>query len=231
LKVLDKGEVKLLDRMGGDGSVIAAARVSNGVDYESASKGTAKDQGLINFLIKNRHGSPFEHAAFQFYIKTPMFVRSQWHRHRMASYNEISGRYVEWGGTDAPLEFYIPEQWRVPAATNKQGSVNPSEDNPAWNPMLNMMLELWSKTAGETYADLIELGVAKEMARMVLPVNLYTQFYMTVNARALMNFLNLRAAEDAQWEIRQFALTMRDMLKDAMPMTYSAWERNDFIVP
>jgi len=211
--------------MGGDPSVIAAARVSNGASYEEASKGTDADQKLINYLVKHRHGSPFEHATFQFYIKAPLFVRSEWHRHRIASYNEISGRYVQYNP-----EFYVPAAYRKQSPNNKQGSIEVA-DYDDWQVYPQMIIESNNIDSFYRYEQLIKWGVAKEMARMVLPVNLYTQFYMTVNARSLMNFLSLRSADDAMFEIRQYSLAMQDMFKEAMPLTYNAWEANGFIAP
>lgn len=244
--VLDKGKITLLNHMGGDLSVVAAARVSNGESYEEASHGTDKDARLINYLAKHRHGTPFEHSTFQFYVKAPLFVRSEWHRHRMASYNEISGRYVEY-----EAEFYIPDLIRVGGTTNKQGSVTPDQQwlndwvaaSPSismwedfetiedWNAQMKLWMQLQCEAAFNMYQNFLKHGVAKEVARMILPANLYTQFYMTVNARGLMNFLSLRAAPDAQWEIQQYAYAMKDMFKDKMPLTYAAWEGNGFIAP
>lgn len=232
MKVLDKGEVKLINSMGGDESVVAAARVSNDVDYASASKGEEADQKLINYLIKHRHGTPFEHATFQFYIQAPLFVRSEWHRHRMASYNEVSGRYVKY-----EPEFYIPSEFRIQAVSNKQGSISPEEppgtylDIAGWNFDASLEVQNAVRIAYNIYENLLELGVAKEQARMILPSNLYTKFYMTCNARGLMNFLSLRAAEDAQWEIRQYANAMVDIFEEKMPMTARAWRQNNFIAP
>jgi thymidylate synthase (FAD) len=249
MKVLDKGEVSLLNFMGGDLAVVAAARVSNGVDYTEASKGPEADEKLIRYLVKHRHGTPFEHSTFQFYVKTPLFVRSEWHRHRIASYNEISGRYVVY-----EPEFYIPDLFRVPAQTNKQGSVYPDDkflegwkaEHPflldtddkgivtgtgTFHGYMRRQLRTWTRRAYDLYEWYIAQGVAKEMARMVLPPNLYTQFYFTVNARSLMNFLSLRCAEDAQWEIRQYALAIRDMFAEKMPLTYAAWVDNNYVVP
>ena len=246
-RVLDKGEIRLLNQMGGDKSVVAAARVSNGVSYEEASKGPESDQKLINYLVKHRHGTPFEHATFQFYVKAPLFVRSEWHRHRMASYNEISGRYVEY-----EPEFYFPQDFRIPGTTNKQGSIVPGpdyfrdnvgfwsfnrgpdgvqSDRLYWNGVVLNLFVKQTMEAYKIYQTLISQGVAKEMARMILPLNLYTQFYVTINARSLMNFLSLRTAQDAQWEIRQYALVMENMFHEAMPFTYNAWEENNFIAP
>jgi thymidylate synthase (FAD) len=220
--------------MGGDESVVAAARVSNDIDYEAASKGEEKDAKLIQYLVKHRHGTPFEHATFQFYIQAPMFVRSEWHRHRMASYNEVSGRYVKF----EPV-FYIPDKFRVQAKTNKQGSAFPTEDDidaswldvESWNDEARWYVEDAVEYAFQTYEQLLDMGVAKEQARMVLPLNLYTKFYMTCNARGLMNFLSLRAAEDAQWEIRQYANAVVDIFEQRMPITAKAWRLNNFIVP
>ena len=117
MEVLDKGFVKLLNFSGGDLSVVAAARVSNGLGPEEASKGEEKDKGLINYLIRHKHGTPFEHNLFTFYVNAPIFVTREWMRHRIGSYNELSGRYTEF-----PAEFYIPGAFRGPAKTNKQGS-------------------------------------------------------------------------------------------------------------
>jgi thymidylate synthase (FAD) len=232
--------------MGGDESVIAAARVSNGVEYSEASKGQEKDFKLISYLVKHKHGTPFEHTSFQFYVKVPLFVRSEWHRHRIGwSYNEISGRYVEY-----EPEFYIPDEIRIQGLTNKQGSTLPDEEFvrkwqvewflaaedelktiPNWNSYYRNWMKHSYDGAFVNYKQMLAGGVAKEIARMVLPVGLYTQFYATCNARSLMHFLNLRCAENAQWEIRQFALAMKEMFKEAMPLTYQAWKDNEFVSP
>lgn len=223
MQVLDKGEIKLINFMGGDESVIAAARVSNGVSYEDASKGPEKDQKLITYLVKHRHGSPFEHATFQFFVKAPLFVVREWQRHRMASYNEVSGRYTEFRP-----EFYVPAFWRVPGDTNKQGSRVPldTEKHDDWH--VGRILDVLAtyRVSYNTYESLLKMGVAKEMARMVLPLATYTQFYWTVNARSLSNFCSLRSAEDAQWEIRQYSEAIEQVWAEKMPMTYKAWMEN-----
>lgn len=243
VQVLDKGEVVLLNRMGGDDSVIAAARVSNGANYTTASKGPEADQKLINYLVKHKHGTPFEHNAFQFYVKVPLFVRSEWHRHRIGwSYNEISGRYVEY-----EPEFYVPKQLRTQGKTNKQGSriplfITDIEQNfipkewgqyglDQWNKQLSAQITKAYDAAFNSYKLLLHMGVAKEMSRMILPVGLYTQFYATCNARSLMHFLNLRCAENAQYEIRMYANEMEKIFAEAMPMTYKAWIDNDRVAP
>jgi thymidylate synthase (FAD) len=228
LHVLDKGIVELKSSMGGDLFVVAAARVSNGLTLEESSKGEDGDFKLIRYLMKHRHGTPFEHAVFTFYVKCPLFVRSEWHRHRIASYNEISGRYVQYDP-----EFYVPSEWRVPGATNKQGSSSP-ESSPQTDEWNNQNLGVLTRATRDAYASyllLLDNGVAKEMARMILPLNLYTQFYFTVNARSLMNFLSLRNAEDAQYEIRQYAVALESIFLGLMPLTHRAWVENGRIAP
>jgi len=222
--VLDKGFVKLVNVSGGDISAIAAARVSNGLGPEEASKGEEKDQKLINYLMKHRHGTPFEHNMFTFYVKAPIFVAREWMRHRVGSFNEKSGRYTEFGP-----EFYIPSEFRQPGLTNKQGS-EPLNDTAA-NEWLNTEFSKWSIKAFDEYLYLLRQGLAKEMARMVLPLNLYTEFYWTVNARSLMNFLSLRTGEDAQWEIQMYAKAIEPMFDAIMPMTHKAWIDNGRIAP
>lgn len=218
-QVLDQGAVELINFMGGDQAVVAAARVSNGKLYEEASKGEDSDRKLIRFLLKNRHTSPFEHSLFTFYVKAPLFVRSEWQRHRTWSYNEISGRYTEFDE-----EFYIPRVARSPHPTNKQASIESNDeilDYVVWS-----QISRNSQEAYRLYTKLMENGIAREMARLVLPVNLYTQFYGTVNAHNLMKFITLRSSEDAQWEIRQYAKVLSGMLAEKMPLTFAAYEES-----
>lgn len=210
-KVLDHGFVRLVETMGGDASIVEAARVS----YAGTSKGEEKDRKLITYLLQHQHMTPFEHAIFKFHVKCPIFVARQWFRHRIASYNEISYRY-----TEVKDEFYIPSQWRAQDVKNKQSSVTaPTLDH---QELTRACREIVAKSK-ETYEAMIRSGVAREMARMVLPVNIYTEFYFTVNARSLMNFLSLRADKHAQWEIQQYAEAMAEMFAAKMPWTYSAF--------
>lgn len=141
----------------------------------------------------------------------------------MASYNEVSGRYTEF-----EPEFYTPELWRVPGDTNKQGSRIPlfTERHENWH--IGRQLDAISaySIAFNTYTSMLKMGVAKEMARMVLPLATYTQFYWTVNARSLSNFCSLRSAEDAQWEIQQYSKAIEEVWAEIMPMTYKAWQNN-----
>ena len=213
------GSVGLVTHAGGDLSVVGAARVSNGLGPEEASKGEESDRKLINYLMKHRHGTPFEHNLFTFYIKTPLFVAREWQRHRIGSFNEKSGRYTEF-----EPEFYIPDKFRQPGLTNKQGSEFLDDKNAGdW---LAKQIQNASLNAFDEYRFLLKNGLAKEMARMILPLNLYSEYYWSVNARSLMNFLNLRTSADAQWEIVQYALAIVKIFSDTMPMTYAAWVDN-----
>jgi thymidylate synthase (FAD) len=213
VKILDKGFLRLVDFMGGDQGVVDAARVS----YGGTSKGADADRKLIAYLLTHNHGTPFEHAVFKFHVKAPIFVARQWFRHRMSSYNEISFRY-----TEVKDSFYMPETWRGQDKKNKQGSTAAADlDQRA----LHEMFKVHVDAALATYKKMIAMGVAREMARMVLPVNLYTEFYWTVNARSLMNFVALRADGHAQWEIQQYGVALAHAFRDAMPWTYEAFLR------
>lgn len=211
VKILDKGFVKLVEAMGGDQGIVDAARVS----YGGTSKGEEQDKKLIDYLMRHSHMTPFEHSVFKFHINCPIFVARQWFRHRMASYNEISARYVE-----VKDEFYIPSAWRAQDVKNKQSSVAaPALDHKA----LTEKFQAQIQSSLSVYREMIAAGVAREMARMVLPVNLYTQFYWTVNARSLMNFISLRADVHAQWEIQQYAEALAQVFAEKMPWTYDAF--------
>ncbi len=228
--VLDKGLIGLEDSMGTDHRVAQSAWVSYG--KQDSDKPI---EGVINYMMKHRHGTPFEHVVFTWYIKCPLFVAREWMRHRIGSYNEISGRYV----TFSP-EFYVPAHFRVKGSTNKQGSIVPDEewakenewasvedfDESMREDLTNLYNLVYSR-----YTELLDSGVANEQARMVLPVGLYTQYFWTVNLRALLNFLNLRNADNAQWEIRQYAIAIEEQLKGLVPITYQAWIDNDRVAP
>lgn len=227
--VLDIGKINLINSMGGDDAVIASARVSNGVEYKDSSKGKEKDDKLINYLLKHRHGTPFEHTSFTFYVKAPLFVVREWQRHRMGSFNEISGRYVEF-----EPEFYTPNAFRAPGSNSKQGSVFPDMEEEAlrrWNYDATELVLSSTFNSYRHYRALLDIGIAKEMARIVLPLNLYSQFYWTVNARSLMNFLSLRNADNAQWEIRQYAQALEKFFEKRMPLTYNAFVANERVAP
>jgi len=214
-QVLDKGFVKLVDFMGGDQRAVESARVTFG----SASKGEEKDRKLVEYLLAHAHHTPFEHSVFQFHVKLPIFVARQWMRHRMASYNEISARY-----TEVLEEFYIPAEFRVQDKINRQGSAKSGTlDNTGLLAVYKRSLD----ESYEAYRGLIEAGVAREMARMVLPVAQYTQFHWTVNARSLMNFLSLRMDSHAQLEIQEYANAISKIFKARMPWTWDAFVKAD----
>ncbi|NLI10679.1 MAG: FAD-dependent thymidylate synthase [Elusimicrobia bacterium] len=213
LPVLDKGFVRLVDFIGGDQRAVESARVSFG----SVSKGPERDKKLLEYLLEHEHFSPFEHSVFQFHIKCPIFVARQWMRHRIASYNEISARY-----TEVKEEFYYPEKFRAQDKSNVQGSVNSENlDNES---MLKIYEEAL-KNSYSAYKKLMESGAAREMARMVLPVSMYTEYYWTINARSLLNFLKLRTDSHAQYEIREYAKVITEIFKEKMPWTWEAFNR------
>ena len=211
IPVLDKGFVRLVDAMGDDAAVVLAARVS----YAGGLKGEEQDRKLIHFLLRHQHMTPFEHAIFKFHCKTPIFVMRQWIRHRAGSFNEKSARYAE-----AVDEFYFPDKWRAPATANKQAS---RENGRIDSPLADRLLRDNCRQSYAAYQNLLRAGVAREMARMALPVNLYTEFYWTVNARNLMHFINLRADAAAQWEIQKYAEALAELFKARMPWTWEAF--------
>lgn len=212
IDVLDKGFIRLVDFMGGDNRVVSSARVSFG----AVSKGEEQDKRLIKYLLEHAHHTPFEHCYFQFHICCPIFVARQWMRHRWGSYNEVSARY-----TQVKDEFYIPSQFRGQDTKNKQGSVPTSSLNQ------KALIKLYEDSVEASYAaykKLIDAGVAREMARGVLPVCQYTQFYWSVNARSLLNFLSLRTDKHAQWEIRVYADAIAKIFQEKMPWSWEAFE-------
>lgn len=214
-KVLDKGFVKLVEFMGGDQRAVDSARVSFG----SVSKGSEQDKKLIEYLVANAHLSPFEHSVFQFHIKCPIFVARQWMRHRIASYNEISARY-----TEVQDEFYYPEAFRAQDNINRQGSLRSGTLDQ------EKMMAVYDESIKASYAaygKLIEAGAAREMARMVLPVAQYTQFYWSINARSLLNFIQLRLDGHAQYEIRRYAAAIQDIFSEKMPWTWEAFSKSN----
>ena len=209
-KVLDKGFVRLVDFMGGDQAVVQAARVSLG----QGSKGEEKDRQLIHYLLQHGHETPFEQSVFKFHVKCPIFVARQWFRHRFASYNEISGRY-----TEMEDEFYVPARFRKQLSKDYLYE-DLDEDT---NQFLQERMTSAFQKSYRLYQVLLAKGVAKEQARIVLPLALYTQFYWTVNARSLMNFLRLRADVHAQWEIRAYANVIIEIYHQKMPWCHEAF--------
>ena len=217
------GKVELVQSMGEDITVVNSARVSFGVQKDLLDE---KDKKLINYLIKHKHTSTLEHNVATFRIKVPLFVRSQHHRHRTWSYNEVSRRY-----TDADLQFYIPTSYRTQHNSNRQAS----NSNDFINPQMDVYnIELESRLCNEAvshhidnslllFEDMIKKGVAREQARMILPQNLYTEYYATANLNNILKFIELRTHEGAQWEIQQLANLMLNIVEEVWPVTVSAY--------
>lgn len=215
--ILDHGEVELLDVMGNDLSIVNAAKVSFAAQVKEMNSAGI---GLINYLMKNKHATPFEHVIFKFRIKCPIFVAREWFRHRWSSFNEMSMRYH----IPPVLEFYTPETKAIRTQVGKPGAYTfePIEDDNLQKMTIQRMTEVY-KHAEMVYKDLIELGIAKEVARCVLPVSQYTEFIWTVNARALINFISLRNEDTAQYEIQEFAKVIEDIFSGILPVTHEAF--------
>lgn len=211
-KVLDKGLVKLIDFMGTDTDIVDAARVS----YEP-SMHKSSDEGLIRYLYRHKHTTPFEMCEVKLYLKMPVFVARQWIRHRTANINEYSGRY-----SVIKDEFYIPPTIRSQSKSNKQGSGDVIDPET----FLLKLLEEWNDTpelAFEQYNHLLEYDVAREQARIHLPLSMYTEFYWKVDLHNLLHFLKLRTDPHAQEEIRVFANAIEEIVQHLYPMAHKAW--------
>jgi thymidylate synthase (FAD) len=223
IPVLDHGFVRLDEAMADDLSVVNGARVSFA---KHRTEMDDSDTGLIRFLMRERHGTPFEHNAFRFHIRAPIFVAREWFRHRVGSFNEFSMRYAR--ATD---DFYIPAPEDVRTQVGKPGAYSfeavPDDVAETTREELRQVYE----AAYAAYEKLVELGVARELARAALPVGAYTEFYWTVNARALMNFLSLRNSETAQREIRRYAEACEHFFAERMPVTYEAFVASGRLAP
>lgn len=234
-EVFDDVTVKLINHMGTDGSIVQAARVStigeNDPNFLEALKGS--DVGLVNYLMREKHGSPFEHTSMTFYVKAPIFVFREFMRHRMASYNEMSGRYMK-----LPGEFYIP-RWDRPlinAGTSSKPEMVPGVDSQ----YLGMERDLFEvyELAWFKYNKMLDAGIANEVARIVLPVGLYSQMYVTMNLRGLFNFLSLRTQREnavhisrPQREIEMVAEEMEGIASTLFPVAFEAFERHGRVAP
>lgn len=215
VQVLDHGVVQLLDVMGGDQAVLQAARTST----SAASKGSEADRKLIRYLMRHRHATPFEACNIKLYVKLPIFAERQWVRHRAAWLNEVSARY-----TQLPEEVYVPDPAVRPMAqskANRQGSAGGLGE--AVESHFCVSLEASSLDAFGNYQLALDDGVAKEIARCFLPVNTYTAKVWGTSLRMALHFLGLRADPHAQWEIRQYAAVICDILQDWVPWTYEAF--------
>ncbi|MDG1481203.1 MAG: FAD-dependent thymidylate synthase [Myxococcota bacterium] len=221
LPCLDHGFVRLIDYMGSDAAIVQAARVS----YGEGTKKVRQDRGLIRYLLRNAHTSPFEMCELKLHCKMPIFVARQWVRHRTASLNEVSARY-----SVLDKEFYLPapQDIAVQAVNNRQGRAESL--SPEQSALVLELLKRDSSQAYETYERLLgeEFGLARELARMNLPVNLYTQWYWKIDLHNLLRFLRLRMDAHAQYEIRVFADAIATLVADWVPLTFEAF--SDFRV-
>jgi thymidylate synthase (FAD) len=216
IQIPSHGYVRYIDHMGDDTRIVEAARVS----YGAGSKGEELDKKLLRYMFTHRHTSPFEQGILAFNIKMPVFVMRQLVRHRTFRLNEFSGRYSE-----LPDVFYMPQQWRVQDEKNRQGS-NPLSPNPEqqkWHDgNTEMLREAYSLTYLH-YKALLSRGVAKELARIVLPVGVYTEIYMNVDLHNLMHFFYLRTDSHAQKEIRDVAWAMVQVAEQVFPWSMALW--------
>ena len=225
--VLDHGFVRVVDYMGNDSAIVQAARVSYGI----GTKQVNQDAGLINYLLRHRHTTPFEMCEIKFHLKMPIFVARQWIRHRTANVNEYSARY-----SVLDKEFYIPtaEQLAAQSSINHQGRSEEKLSDEEARRVIEILKgdsdqcyshyeELMNCSADGNIIDPAKKGIARELARMNLPINIYTQWYWKIDLHNLMHFLFLRADSHAQYEIRIFAQTMLDIVKRWVPITYEAF--------
>jgi thymidylate synthase (FAD) len=214
IKVLDYGFIVLEETMGSDKAIVKAARVS----YGAGTKKVSEDRGLLRYLLRHYHTTPFEMCEAKFLVKMPIFVMRQWIRHRTANVNELSGRYSE-----LPEEFFLPDQWRGQSKTNKQGGEEPIEYQ---YPHMSGMGEyaMAEKVAFGEYHERLKAGVSKELARTCLPVSTYTTAYWKCDLHNIMHFLRLRLDKHAQYEIRVYAEAIYKLLQPKFPMAFEAFE-------
>ena len=233
--------VELVRSSASDSDVLFAARVSTqgeqtleaAASRVDASEDEKRSKGLINYLMRDRHGSPFEHNSLTFYVQAPIFVFREFQRHRIASYNEESGRYKEL----SPV-FYVPGPERNLVQIGKTGHYEFIPGTAEQTALVEQETRTVSLQAYESYQRMLEAGVAREVARIVLPLNIYSSMYVTMNSRALMNFLSLRTKREGthfpsfpQREIEMCAEKMEDAWAQLMPFTYEAFNKNGRVAP
>lgn len=216
--VLDKGFVRLVDYMGSDSRIVQAARVS----YGDGTKTVREDKGLISYLLRNEHTSPFEQVVFTFHVKLPIFVARQWIRHRTARLNEISGRY-----SVMKNEFYVPaeEDIAFQSTDNKQGRSSGAVPAELRKTVLEEITD-GQKKAYDSYTGLIENGIARELSRINLPLSLYTEWYWQIDLHNLFHFLKLRLDGHAQKEIRDYAAVMYEIASKVCPYACEAFDNH-----
>ena len=218
IKVLDHGFVRLVDYMGSDARIVQTARVS----YGEGTKTLREDAGLIDYLLRHEHSSPFEHVIFEFHAKMPIFVARQWIRHRTARLNEISGRY-----SVIKDEFYIPEASSInfQSKDNKQGRA--IDDVPAElkEKVISLLAED-QQNVYKNYEEMIDDDIARELARINLPLSTYTEWYWQMDLKNMFHFLKLRMDHHAQWEIQEYGRAMAKIVKAVCPLAYDSFERH-----
>jgi thymidylate synthase (FAD) len=223
-KVLDKGFIEVVDSLGNDLTVVNSARVSFG---KRKTVWNASDRRLVKYLAKYKHYSPFRHLQVQFHIKAPEFVMRQWYKHVVGiettsnsaskdhAWNEISGRYV-------PVEdFYTPDVWRKQSEDNKQASEGVLDD--LQQKRMEDCYNEYMRQVEMTYDRMIDAGMAKEQARIILPLNQYTEVYWTASFQAIMNFIELRNEKTSQWEIQQYAKVLLELMHETFPKITEIW--------
>jgi len=227
--------VELVKSSASDSDVVWAARVSTAGEnsLEDVDADSSRSEGLINYLARERHGSPFEHTSMTFFVSAPIFVFREFMRHRIASYNEESGRYRE-----LRPNFYIPSRERKLVQIGKAGAYTFVDGTPEQYELTVSAIKESCIVAYANYQKMLEAGVAREVARAVLPVTLYSSMYVTMNARALMNFLSLRTAREGshfpsypQREIEMVAEKMEEHFSKLMPLTYNAFQKSGRVAP
>lgn len=213
---LDKGFVRLVDSMGSDAAIVQAARVS----YGAGTKKVNEDRGLIRYLMRHAHTTPFEMVEFKFHVKLPIFVARQWIRHRTANVNEYSGRY-----SVMKDEFYVPDavQIRPQSQSNKQGRSDETLSEVETAEIL-ALLQNGQDRSYQDYETLLEKNFARELARINLPVSQYTEWYWKIDLHNLFHFLRLRMDSHAQYEIRVYAEAMAQIVREIVPFAYEAFE-------
>jgi thymidylate synthase (FAD) len=213
------GFVELVDAVGDDLTVVNSARVSFGKQKAKLEK---RDEKLIKYLIKHKHTSTLEHCFVTFRVKVPLFVRSQHHRHRTWSYNEISRRY-----TDFDIEFYEPSAFRTQHKSNRQASNTEELIDPvieSWQYEASDCITMHHDASLKLFNELIEAGVCREQARGILPQNMYTEYYASANLNNILKFIDLRTHEGAQWEIQEMAKAMLEITNKLYPVTVAAYK-------
>ncbi len=216
--VLDHGFVRLVDYLGSDQRIVQSARVS----YGEGTKTYRQDKGLINYLMRNDHTSPFEQVVFTFHVKMPIFVARQWTRHRTARMNEISGRY-----SVLKDEVYIPaaENIAMQSDDNKQGRAS-EPVTPEMAERIQSIMKEDTERAFSSYHEMLDMGIAREISRIDLPLSIYTEFYWEIDLHNLFHFLKLRLDGHAQYEIRQYGIVMLEIVRKVCPIATEAFENH-----